>query len=570
VDSQFNLRGKQITSNQNISQIINPHKPFDIRGGESVTKEKKESAAAKKKKKSDFGILITHGTDTMAWAFSIMRYMLKNLKCNVVLTGSQRPLKIGFSSTDAGENIKNSLVFLTRAEPPSVAVVFNFGRTVYGSRLNKKHKWEPDAFIGEEIARISWDELKAMGSDMRYKRFVKPLDRLYLIRTGGTIESVRFEEGGLVAGADLVEGFLKQDNQKKYFHELFKSSVVEKDSSDMAFDDWVKVAQRIKEISRDNGCDTYFDEKFEQGVKVIQINPFFTKKDYLKFMDCCEKGLVVAGYGAGNVNSREREDNSVLPMIKKALDDNLYVVLSSQVLEGVSDFEYDTGLKAIDLGAIPSGDLNPIESQVKLSYILGHSKDVGAAAKKYGVNPYYLTESAFLSGVCFRKEQSRRKYLRIRNDQVVNLDEDPFVNRNFKDAINIVARNLKRSTKEKLSTTEYFEEIKYLFDTMGKDFEKISDFVLQTQVFIRQNREWEKINDVRILLARAFLRQFSKEDAEQILKHIPASSECYEKAKELLVNIQRDSDGDGWCDAIEMEWGSDPHDPESIPKKWAK
>ena len=84
------------------------------------------------------------------------------------------------------------------------------------------------------------------------------------------------------------------------------------------------------------------------------------------------------------------------------------------------------------------------------------------------------------------------------------------------------------------------------------------------------NKEWDRIDDVRLLLARAFLRQFSKEDAEQILKHIPVKSDSYKRAKELLANIQKDSDGDGWCDAIEMEWGSDPHDPESIPRKWVK
>ena len=533
-----------------------------------VTKEK--SQVTEKEKKADFGILVTHGTDTMAWAFSVLRYMMKNLKCNVAITGSQRPLKIGFSSTDAGENIKNSLIYLTRVEPPGMAVVFNFGRTVYGSRLETKHKWEPDAFIGEEVARISWDELKSLGKDIRYRRFVKPLDKLYLIRTGGTIESVRYEEGGLVPGADLVERFLLQDNQKKYFHELYKFSVVAKDSSDMAFEDWVKLGSKIAEICKDNGHNTYYDGHFEEGVKIIQTNPFFSKKDYMQLLGCCKKGIVIAGYGAGNVQSQELEKNSIMPMIKKALSDEYFVVISSQVLEGVSDFEYDTGLKPIDMGAIPSGDLTPIESQVKLSYILGHEREIKAAAKKYGVDSYYLTESAFLSGVTFRKEQSKSKYLRIRKNLVINPDEDPFVNRNFKEAINIVARKLKKTTKEKLSTEEYFEEVKYIFDTMGKDFDKISDFILQAQVFIRQNKDWARINEVRLLLARAFLRQFSKEDAEQILKHIPTESDSYKKANEIMTNIQRDSDGDGWCDAIEMEWGSDPHDPESIPKKWVK
>ncbi len=38
-------------------------------------------------------ILITHGTDTMAWAFAYLRYALSGLPINLALTGSQLPLE---------------------------------------------------------------------------------------------------------------------------------------------------------------------------------------------------------------------------------------------------------------------------------------------------------------------------------------------------------------------------------------------------------------------------------------------------------------------------------------------
>ncbi|MGN0505234.1 MAG: asparaginase domain-containing protein, partial [Lachnospiraceae bacterium] len=38
------------------------------------------------------GIIITHGTDTMAYTASILSFMLRNIPIPVVLTGSQLPL----------------------------------------------------------------------------------------------------------------------------------------------------------------------------------------------------------------------------------------------------------------------------------------------------------------------------------------------------------------------------------------------------------------------------------------------------------------------------------------------
>jgi len=41
--------------------------------------------------------------------------------------------------------------------------------------------------------------------------------------------------------------------------------------------------------------------------------------------------------------------------------------------------------------------------------------------------------------------------------------------------------------------------------------------------------------------------------------------EVWRYAKKILVDIQKDTDGDGWRDAIEIELGSDPYDSKSTP-----
>ena len=50
------------------------------------------------------GIIITHGTDTMAYTASILSYMLKNIPIPVVLTGSQLPMS--HPLTDAADNMR--------------------------------------------------------------------------------------------------------------------------------------------------------------------------------------------------------------------------------------------------------------------------------------------------------------------------------------------------------------------------------------------------------------------------------------------------------------------------------
>lgn len=515
------------------------------------------------------GILITHGTDTMSWGLAALRYVVKNPDCNIAITGAQRPLVIEYSSTDGGENIRNSLHFLTKIKPPQIGVVFDFGRRVFSSRLEKKHKWDWNAFIGEESAKIKWDELKLLDQEMCLKSPITPLKELHLIRTGGTIESAKGETGALAPNADFVEGFLKQEEQKKYYRKLCTHSVAKKDSSNMVLDDWILVGKKIVDICKSSNEEIICDEKFEKGVKLITVNPLYTSEDYLHFSDRCKGGIVIAGYGAGNVNSIEEDEHSAIPLIKAANKKGLMVVLTSQVLEGVSDFEYDVGLTAVREGAIPSGDLTPSESQIKLSYILGHKEEIRKTAERYDVESKLLAESAFLAGISFRNRRSKENYLKIRKGQIVILDYNPFVFCEFSKAIKKVARKLKEKIKKELTVEETYEEIIESFERMDNNLSKINDFVFDAQLFINENlshgNKTEAVNHVRLLLARAYLRLQGKWDAEIVLNNISNHSKYYSKARKILTDIQKDTDNDGWCDAIEKELGSDPYDADSTP-----
>lgn len=79
------------------------------------------------------GIVIIHGTDTMAYAASALAFMLRGLDRPVVLTGSQRPLEAW--RTDARANLAAAVETAT-LDLPEVVLVFG-DRVLRGCRSSK-------------------------------------------------------------------------------------------------------------------------------------------------------------------------------------------------------------------------------------------------------------------------------------------------------------------------------------------------------------------------------------------------------------------------------------------------
>jgi L-asparaginase len=88
------------------------------------------------------GVVITHGTDTLAYTASALSYMLHNLPLPVILTGAQRPL--GELRSDARSNLVNAVELATQGIP-EVAVCFDY-RLLRGNRTIKSHISHFDAF----------------------------------------------------------------------------------------------------------------------------------------------------------------------------------------------------------------------------------------------------------------------------------------------------------------------------------------------------------------------------------------------------------------------------------------
>ena len=93
--------------------------------------------------RGDFdGIVITHGTDTMAYTASVLSYMVRNIPIPVVLTGAQLPIE--HPLTDGLDNLRTALAMAASGKP-GVFVAFD-RKVILGCRSVKTHTTDFAAF----------------------------------------------------------------------------------------------------------------------------------------------------------------------------------------------------------------------------------------------------------------------------------------------------------------------------------------------------------------------------------------------------------------------------------------
>lgn len=132
------------------------------------------------------GIVVIHGTDTMAYTASMLSFMLQNIEIPVVLTGSQ--LSIADPIADALENCRCG-IHMAATGCPGVFVAFN-RKVMLGCRASKVRSLSFDAFdsinyplcatissLGMQVDRTAIPERKGIFSlDNQYS------DRVYSLR----------------------------------------------------------------------------------------------------------------------------------------------------------------------------------------------------------------------------------------------------------------------------------------------------------------------------------------------------------------------------------------------------
>ena len=121
------------------------------------------------------GIIITHGTDTMAYTASILSYMLKNIPIPVVLTGSQLPMS--HPLTDAADNMRYAFA-MAASGTPGVFVSFN-RKIILGCRAVKVRTTGFDAFESVNCKNVAL--IDSNGLNINEKLVRKPAGECELL-----------------------------------------------------------------------------------------------------------------------------------------------------------------------------------------------------------------------------------------------------------------------------------------------------------------------------------------------------------------------------------------------------
>lgn len=100
------------------------------------------------------GIVVTHGTDTMAYTASVLSFMLPGINLPVVLTGSQLPIE--HPLTDGLENLRTAFA-MAASGVRGVYVAFN-RKVILGCRAVKTRTTDFDAFES-----VNWPEVATVG-----------------------------------------------------------------------------------------------------------------------------------------------------------------------------------------------------------------------------------------------------------------------------------------------------------------------------------------------------------------------------------------------------------------------
>ncbi|MHA1936972.1 MAG: asparaginase [Candidatus Thorarchaeota archaeon] len=235
------------------------------------------------------GIVVSHGTDTMAYSAAAVSFMVRDFGKPIVFTGAQIPATIPWS--DGPRNLIDAIRVAAFGDIAETCVVFN-GEIHRGTRIKKLRVNSYDAFDSMDPTPL----------------------------------------GVLARDIILYEGRKKRSN------------LVPK-----------------------------FDTRINNKVWLLKVFPGLQPQILLKILDMGYQGIVIEGFGAGNIPS---EENAVAGAIRQAVNQGCFVVISSQCAFGQADLSmYEVGRVAAEAGAMSAYDMSSEAAMVKLAWILGRTSE---------------------------------------------------------------------------------------------------------------------------------------------------------------------------------------------------
>ena len=118
------------------------------------------------------GVLVLHGTDTLAYSAAALFFLLLGLDVPVVFTGSMQPM--GAPGSDAPANLLGALNALDAGVEPGVRLFFN-GEMMHGARVTKLRSEAFDAFAVLPRERKG-ERAESLPAELSYRQPRQPVN----------------------------------------------------------------------------------------------------------------------------------------------------------------------------------------------------------------------------------------------------------------------------------------------------------------------------------------------------------------------------------------------------------
>jgi L-asparaginase len=275
------------------------------------------------------GVVVSHGTHTMAYTASALTFMIRNPGKPIVFTGAQVPVDEG--GTDAKRNLVDA--FRVACEPiAGVFLVFN-GMIALGCRVSKARSRHTDAFVSVNVPPVG----SVLAGKVRYSgmqpangRRGSPDRRLSPAGEFSRVPQRETDGTGLTAeGPSLLPGV----------------------------------------------CPDVF---------LIRVFPGLNPGVFDALPALGTRGVVVEGYGIGSIPFLKR---NLLPKMKELLDRGIAVAITTQAIFDGTDLSlYKVGKECLAMGAIEGRDMSSEALVAKLMWALGQTMDMDEVRKIMATN----------------------------------------------------------------------------------------------------------------------------------------------------------------------------------------
>lgn len=288
------------------------------------------------------GVVILHGTDTMAYTASALSFLLQDISLPIMLTGSQ--IAMGEEKSDAKSNIMQAVQAAVDGKP-GVYIVFA-GKIIKGVRAKKMCTRNFVAFssINEEPAgevtqgRVIWNPATTVNPE--------ELGNHKVTENPETPGNHKVTENPETPGNHKVTG---------------NSETVENPETVGNSENSLREQKTIA--------------GFNTNIAILKLYPGMDEKMLSLIIDGNCDGIIIEAFGCGGIPNDGR---NLLPQIERATKKGIPVVITTQcIYDGVNLDVYEVGVLAKKLGVLSGRDMTIEALTAKLMWALGQTSEPG-------------------------------------------------------------------------------------------------------------------------------------------------------------------------------------------------